>query len=173
MIATWIVRAFERIPREDSRARGSRAEAANDVAPKLGPPKSFFAPAPNEPCNGICEVSPNHQIPVTYREQPPSWPQITLEMSLVAPALPFKAATPARIVSASRQCQRRSISFKAQPNRSSLPPWRQQQPASQTRVGLICIESGLNGTILTSPSAIPCFVPCPCRLRPLCRPRRK
>ncbi|KAF2684579.1 hypothetical protein K458DRAFT_338771 [Lentithecium fluviatile CBS 122367] len=50
-------------------------------------------------------------------------------MSLIAPALPFKAVAPARIVSATRHCQRRNLSHspRAQLNRPSVTARRQQQ----------------------------------------------
>ncbi|KAF2113300.1 hypothetical protein BDV96DRAFT_578731 [Lophiotrema nucula] len=54
-------------------------------------------------------------------------------MSVAAPIAPFKTVIPARIVSVSRQCQRRSISSRAQLHRPSLPPWKQPHNAPQIR----------------------------------------
>jgi hypothetical protein len=62
----------------------------------------------------------------------------TFNMSL-AGSLPLKAAAPARIVSASRQCQRRSIahSSRAQPKRPSIAAPKQQHNAPSIRVCLL------------------------------------
>ncbi|KAF2002267.1 hypothetical protein P154DRAFT_144722 [Amniculicola lignicola CBS 123094] len=57
-------------------------------------------------------------------------------MSFAAPVLPFKANIPARIVSATRHCQRRRISSRAQFSRASTtskPQWKQRQNGPQIR----------------------------------------
>ncbi|KAF2180617.1 hypothetical protein K469DRAFT_639630 [Zopfia rhizophila CBS 207.26] len=55
-----------------------------------------------------------------------------VKMSIVAPTVSFKAALPARIVSASRRCQQRRIS-RAPLRRPSLAPWNHPQHGSQIR----------------------------------------
>ncbi|KAJ4360286.1 mdj1 protein precursor [Didymosphaeria variabile] len=57
-------------------------------------------------------------------------------MSLVAPALPFKAVAPARIISGSLQCRRRNISHSSRPNpkRPSIKPQLHQQHAPRIRL---------------------------------------
>ncbi|KAF2260711.1 hypothetical protein CC78DRAFT_571018 [Lojkania enalia] len=55
-------------------------------------------------------------------------------MSIAAPVLPFKAVTPARIISASRHCQRRGISSRPQFYRPSISPWKLQCNAPQMRL---------------------------------------
>ncbi|KAJ4288434.1 mdj1 protein precursor [Kalmusia sp. IMI 367209] len=56
-------------------------------------------------------------------------------MNLIAPALPFKAVAPVRIISATRQCQRRNLSQSSRPNlnRPSISPRAQQQHAPRIR----------------------------------------
>ena len=57
-------------------------------------------------------------------------------MSFAAPALPLKAVVPARIASASRQCQRRAISqsSRAQLSRPSIASRKHQSQPSHSRV---------------------------------------
>ncbi|KAF2732971.1 hypothetical protein EJ04DRAFT_469142 [Polyplosphaeria fusca] len=53
-------------------------------------------------------------------------------MSVAAPLIPLKSALPARVVSASLQCQRRAISSRAQTHRPAITHWRRDN-ASKTR----------------------------------------
>jgi hypothetical protein len=86
-----------------------------------------LSPRPAVLCTAYTDIAASHSLSLPVFHQ--------FKMSM-AGSLPLKAAAPTRIVSASRQCQRRSIaqSSRAQPKRPSIAAAQQPRNAPSIRV---------------------------------------
>lgn len=119
-----------------------KCQNACEPRPMMSRAKERWSKRPRFFAERTPHLAPNHPfLSILSKHQPidPGSRVVKVKMSFATPALPFGATIPVRIASASRCCQRRGISSRAQLNRPSIKPLNQRQHAPQLRVSNVCL----------------------------------